>query len=172
MRIWTYTPSFNFNMFSISAATVAITALLVILGAYMTVFFNNQHRPRPTLKPQSSDANATKRPLPRPKTIRISRIPKSVSREQIHTWLDSLETSIAPLESKNILHLSIVPESLESSQATVTFLCPPKLFQNLGQRTLRCDGPDNYRLTADTHFLGSTVLYDPLQVKAEPTVAE
>ena len=143
-----------------------------VTGAFTTVIINCQHRIRATRKVPISNVNTPRASPPRPKTIRISRIPKAISREKLQTWLESLTPSNKLLETKNVIQLSIAPENEEFSQATVTLLSLPPHFQNLGEDTISCEGPDTCEITIDTHFLGMTVLYDPIQVNAGPTMAE
>ena len=110
--------------------------------------------------------------LRRSKTIRISRIPKAVTLEKLTTWVDGLALSVEPPETQNLIQISLAPEDAEFAQATATFLCLPSQFEDLGENARLCDGPDKCRLTVDTHFVGMTVLYDPVQAGAGPAVAE
>ena len=166
------TTDLRLDMVSLQAPIMMSTALLIVMGAALVVLFDRRYRARLLLKAPVSLTGAAKLPLPRHKTVRISRIPNTINHDQMQTWLDSLNTSNVLQDTNTVIHISMAPESSEFSQVTATFLYLPSIFQDLGKETVERDGPGNSRLAFDAHFLGMTVLYDPSQADAGPPTAE
>lgn len=106
------------------------------------------------------------------KTIRISLIPKSVTSEELQTWLKTLA---GPENTPAVVQLSIAPNSPSFCQATATLTVLPSKFKNIEEGTLRVEGPQGLRgpkVEVDVHFNGMTVLCDSLLNGTEPAIAE
>lgn len=106
------------------------------------------------------------------KTIRISLIPKSITFEELQTWLEAL---VGPEHTPAVVQLSIAPNSPKFCQATATLAALPAKFKDIEAGTLRVQGPKGLKgpkVEVDVHFDGMTVLYDPLQDSTEPASVE
>ncbi|KAI9773682.1 MAG: hypothetical protein M1840_006956 [Geoglossum simile] len=109
---------------------------------------------------------------PRPKTLRISRIPRDVSPDMLRDWLEGLAVSDKVIASGNLIQFSIAPIDDGFSQATATFKALPVPFRNVDQGPQNVDGPHKSKVVVDVHFDGMTVLYDPIQADAGPVAAD
>ena len=118
-------------------------------------------------RPQSNLSSHPQAEHPKLKTIRISRIPKRVSRDKLVEWLGELPLPGGPAIPPNLIQCSIAPYSSELMQATATFQVLPVLLDNVDKGTQTINGPDQSRLFIDVHFDGMTILYDSMWTHAK-----
>ena len=109
---------------------------------------------------------------PKLKTLRISRIPKNVSRERLEEWLRRLSVASRPTDPENLIHFSVAPYTSDVMQATATFSILPISFNNVDEGIQMIGGPDQSNLSFDAHFDGMTILYDSIYAHGKPAEVE
>ncbi|RDW91018.1 hypothetical protein BP5796_02183 [Coleophoma crateriformis] len=103
---------------------------------------------------------SSSKPRAKAKSIRISRIPNTVSRDQLRDWLDGLPVSSKQPVTGNLLQLSIAANHESYLQATATFKEFPAQFCDVEKDDQHVDGPEGSKILVDSHFKGTTVLYE------------
>jgi len=162
-------------MFSSQVLYIVVGLLFIIVIAVMpwSPALVSRERTQPCdSEPFSNTTSTTISNLRRAKTVRISRIPRSMAIERLQTWLNALSGSTDPATSESPTLLSFAPNTIEFSQATVTFKIIPEIMTGVEHDTHTSEGPDDTKLALDVHFKGMTVLYDPVHVDAGPAVAD
>jgi len=121
------------------------------------------------LRPVSRNKQSSLVPLI-PLTLRISKIPKGVSRDDLYILLDEAANTTIPLQEDNIAHLSLAPapSTLDSRSYQVATVCFKKItlrFQSFTPNLNLDTKPVFFELMGkrlevdvDDHFFGLTPL--------------
>ena len=101
----------------------------------------------------------------KPKTWRITSIPKAVTRDNLKRWLDNIPAQDCSAAS-NIIQISMAGHSRKYAHATVTFQRAPSVLEN--ECSVEVGGLDGQVFSFDSQFLGMTSLYE--NPDEDPTV--
>jgi hypothetical protein len=143
-----------------------VIALLLVFAAALALV-RRQPAQAPSSNVPSKSTTDSKLHNTVTRTIRISRIPKTITIEALSLWLQDLASSIA---LENATQLSITPYTAGDSNFNISIASVNSKYSQAIITTSRdalsqifeaesIKGPEGHELNIDSHFQGMTVLH-------------